>query len=178
MSGTPPAAPRSMPIRRHEALRSLSRDHHLALQLARGLQSRSSSLLRARLPEDARERAAYVRRMYFEELAGHFAAEDDVLRPATSGQDAVLDRLWTEIEAEHVEMRALVDALDSTLDTVALEATLDRFGRLLEAHVRKEERALYERIQAVLDADTLTRISQSLARHMEFHETTGDGASA
>lgn len=157
-----------MTIRRHEALRSLSRDHHLALQLARGLQSTTSPLLRARLPQDPRDLAAYVRHVFVEELAAHFDAEDDVLRPATAGRDPLLDAIWSEVEAEHDEMRALVEALeDATLDTKALEGTLDRFGRLLESHVRKEERSLYERIQQVLDAAALERLGTSLSRHLE-----------
>lgn len=157
-----------MTLQRHEALRSLSRDHHLALQLARGLQSTTSPLLRARLPHDPRELAAYVRHVFLDELAAHFDAEDDVLRPATSGRDPLLDAVWSEIDAEHEEMRALVDALaNEALDDEALVGTLDRFGRLLESHVRKEERSLYARIQQVLDGAALDRIGGSLSRHLE-----------
>lgn len=160
----------AMPIQRHDALRSLSRDHHLALQLARGLQSGASPLLRAQLPNEAHALALHVRRVFNEELEAHFKAEDLVLAPATAGRDTELDRIWREIEAEHVELRALVASLaDSNLDDASIEAMLDRFGRLLEAHVRKEERSYYQRIQEVLDGESLERLGAALERHLAYH---------
>lgn len=159
-----------MPIQRHEALRSLSRDHHLALQLARGLQASTSPRLRALLPKEPKALAAHVRRVFTEELAAHFDAEDSILGPAIAGKDPVLDRIWLEIEVEHVGLHALVTSLaDPSLDDASIEAALDRFGHLLEAHIRKEERSYYQRIQEVLDAASLQRLGAALGRHLVFH---------
>lgn len=154
-----------MPIRRHDALRPLSRDHHFALQLARGVQSTTSPTLRAQLPKEPRALADHVVRAFREELEPHFVAEDEVLTRAIAGKDAELDRIWREIEREHVEVRDLVGQLsDHGVDDARIEALLDRFGRLLEAHVRKEERSLFERIQEVLDEPTLERLGAELER--------------
>lgn len=159
-----------MPIQRHESLRSLSRDHHLALQLARGLQARTSPHLRAQLPKEPKALAAHVRRVFTEELAAHFDAEDRVLAPAIAGKDPALDRVGLEIEGQHDELRAIVDRLaDPSLDDASIEAALDRFGHLLEDHVRKEERSYYERIQEVLDPTSLHRLGAALERHLVFH---------
>ncbi|MBI2393052.1 MAG: hemerythrin domain-containing protein [Deltaproteobacteria bacterium] len=154
-----------MPIRRHDALRPLSRDHHFALQLARGVQSTTSPTLRAQLPKEPRALADHVIRAFRDELEPHFVAEDEVLTAAILGKDAELDGVWREIEREHVEVRDLVAQLgDRSLEDARVEALLDRLGRLLEAHVRKEERSLFERIQEVLDEPTLARLGAELER--------------
>lgn len=156
-----------MPIQRHDALRSLSRDHHVALQLARGLQSGAAPLLRAQLPQGARACAAHVRRVFVHELEAHFAAEERVLLPAIAGRDETLDRIWADIDREHAEMRGLITKLeDESLDDGQIDALLDRFGHLLEEHVRKEERSLYQRVQEVLDERTLEAVGEGLERHL------------
>lgn len=153
-----------MPLQRHDALRSLSRDHHVALQLARALQSGTSPHLRAHLPTEPTALIAYVERVYTEELAPHFGAEDAVLAPTVRGKDAALDRLLREIEAEHASMTALVASLPS-LGASELDAALDRLGRTLEAHVRREERECYARVQDLLDEPALEQLGAALGRH-------------
>jgi iron-sulfur cluster repair protein YtfE (RIC family) len=164
-----------MPLRRHAALRSLSRDHHFALLLARGIQSGASPHLRARFPAAPRDLASLVRRVFDDELSAHFEAEECVLFPAIAGRDAALDSLARDIEAEHVEMIRLVDRLgDVRLDGPAIEALLDALGRRLEGHVHAEERLLYERIQETLDEASLRRLGEALDRHL----SPCDGCSA
>ena len=159
-----------MRIRRHEALRPLSRDHHLALQLARGLQAGASAHLRAELPAARSALVAHVQRVFTEELAAHFDVEDRVLAPAVAGKSPDLDRVRSEIEAEHAELAALVARLsDPALDDAAIDAALDRFGRMLEGHVRREEREYYERIQEVLDDASMQALGVALDRHLVFH---------
>ncbi len=153
-----------MPLQRHEALRSLSRDHHVALQLARALQSGASPHLRAHLPADPKALIAYVERVYTTELAPHFGAEDAVLATAVRGKDAELDRTLQEIEAEHASMTALVASLGA-LGAAEIDPALDRLGRTLEAHVRREERECYTRVQEVLDDAALDRLGDALGRH-------------
>jgi iron-sulfur cluster repair protein YtfE (RIC family) len=159
-----------MPLRRHPALRSLSRDHHLALQLARGLQTEASPLLRAQLPREKGALVAYVQRVFAEELAAHFDSEDVVLAPAVAGRAADLDRIVCDIESEHVEIFTLVAQLpDAAPDDAALQAMLDRLGHLLEDHVRREEREYYQRIQEVLDEASMQQLGAALGRHLVFH---------
>lgn len=159
-----------MPLQRHEALRPLSRDHHIALQLARGLQKDASPHLRQQLPRERNALVAHVQRVFGEELALHFDAEDRVLAPAVTGKSAELDRILSDIEVEHGDLTALAASLsDPSLDDAALAAALDRFGRMLEDHVRSEERECYARIQEVLDEASLRSLGQALERHMVFH---------
>ncbi len=156
-----------MALQRHAALAPFSRDHHLALQLARAIQIGGSRHLRDGLPRDRAALVAHVRRVFAEELEPHFGAEETVLLPAVAGRSEALDALARAIVAEHVQMRAALDALtDREASAAAVDALLDALGRQLEAHVRKEERELYEQIQAVLDEPALARISLRVERHL------------
>ncbi len=158
-----------MPIRRHPALVSLSREHHLALQLARAVQTGVSRTLEATLPSDPGARIEHVRSFFARELAPHFAAEEEVLLDAVHGRDAKLDALCASIRDEHGEMRGIVDALvsriearDGAQDAREIASQLDRFGALLEAHVRREERELYPAIEATLGEAALTSLAERL----------------
>ncbi len=162
-----------MPLSRHEALRALSRDHHVALQLARGLQAGASSHLRAQLPSAPAELVAHVKRVYTEELAGHFDAEDEVLAPAIAGKDPELDRLLSQIESDHASMAKTVAELSVGS---GLEAALDDFGKVLEAHVRREEREYYPRIQEVLTEAEIEALGAALTRHLVYHGKKCDHA--
>ena len=152
-----------MPLRRHVALQDLSRDHHRALLLARGLRWDVPRHLRSDLPKTSVERAAHVRSVFDAELAPHFLAEESVLFPAVAGKDGGIDGLCAEATNEHDALRALVAVLGETnLGPIVIEHTLDRFGRLLEDHVRKEERSLYPRIQEVLGEVALSSLGSTL----------------
>lgn len=77
---------------------------------------------------------------------------------APGGCRAELARLCEQIEAEHGRMHEMVDALRRPMDAGPQSELLDRFGTLLEAHVRTEERSLYEAIQASLSDEVLARL--------------------
>lgn len=159
-----------MPIRRHDALRPLSRHHHVALQLARGLQKGASDRLRAELPSEQPALVAHVQKVFHEELAAHFDVEDRVLAPAIAGKAADLDRIVSEIESDHEALHALAASLsDPALGEAAVDEALDRFGRLLEEHVRREEREYYGRVQEVLDEEGMQALGAALGRHLTYY---------
>ena len=151
-----------MPIRRNLALRSLSRDHHNSLVLARGLRSNASTNLRDVLPRDADALAEHVLRV-FADIDRHLRSEETVLIPLVRGRDAALDAMCTVIETEHTELRAVIGELaGSKHQPEAIREILHRFGTLLEAHVHHEERTFYARIQEVLDPPALEELGARL----------------
>lgn len=152
-----------MPLRRHPVLVSLSREHHAALILARAVQLGGSTQLRAGLPGEPRALARHVTEVYVSELAPHFAAEEEVLLVAARGHGLELDAVCKDIEDEHAQLRAMTEELRGGLDESRIGSILRRFGSLLEAHVRKEERTLFDGVQQALDESALVALGERLA---------------
>lgn len=147
------------PLKRHAALVGLSREHHLVLQLARAIQRGCSPTLAATLPADPRERRLYVLHRYTREIGPHFDEEDSLLAAAFAHCDPVLNAVAIEIDAEHALLRSLFHALRRPdLGAETIEAVLDRIGRELEAHVRREERVLFTRLQEMLSPSDLNEL--------------------
>jgi hypothetical protein len=131
-------------MKRHPDLLQLSREHYGALKLARDAR-------RAAASGDASEIAALAQRVvqvFPVELDPHFCVEEQgiLLLLAQAGQHELVARTL----ADHAELRRLVQAL------VTPDAdSLLRFADLLGAHVRFEEREVFEVAQASLDTHTI-----------------------
>ena len=134
-------------MKRIAELRDLSDDHHTALVLAR--RSRDWAKL-----DDASALAdgwRRIREAFAAHLAPHFEIEERHLLP---GLEAIGEpALAVRIRADHAALRALVEAAEPGRDGA------ERFGRLLEAHVRFEEREVFEIAQARLPAPALRAIA-------------------
>ncbi len=147
------------PLKRHAALVGLSREHHLVLQLARAIQHECSPTLAATLPQDLQARRLYVLNRFAREIGPHFDAEDSILAAAMAHCDPLLNAVAIEIDAEHAFLRSLFQSLRRPdLAPATIEAVLDRTGRELEAHVRREERVLFTRLQEVLSPSDLDEL--------------------
>jgi iron-sulfur cluster repair protein YtfE (RIC family) len=147
-------------VQRDPSLVPLSRDHHVALQLAEGLKRDGPEALRAVLPQTLEGRIAHVLAFIAEHLAPHFAVEEDVVFPAVGGRDRELDAIIGRVLAEHARMRGIFRKLESG---AGLEDDLDALGRALAGHVRLEERELFVRIEAVVpaaDLEALARLTE------------------
>jgi hypothetical protein len=133
-------------LKRIPELRDLSDDHHTSLVLARRCK---------RAARDASLDALWdhVMEAFRSHLEPHFGIEEQHLLPALEaiGEAGLADR----IRKEHAELRALREA--PARDT----ETLVRFGRLLEAHVRFEERQVFEPTQGRLPAASLGALASA-----------------
>jgi hemerythrin-like domain-containing protein len=135
--------------RRHPSLIPLWHQHRDALMLAFRLHHPAppapvTPMTPASTPQS---RAADALTFFEEHLVGHFRAEEGALfpflrrRPAGHAPpEAVLD----ELVAEHRRLAALRDAIAAADGETALDTALAAFADLLEAHVRREERELFE----------------------------------
>ncbi|WP_374422889.1 hemerythrin domain-containing protein [Chromobacterium sp.] len=128
-------------MKRHPALLELSREHHQALKMARQARLAAAS----GEPERQARLAAELQAWSADALERHFIEEETMLFPrlAQSEHAALAIRALDE----HRRLRALSAELAAPDAT-----TLARFAELLEAHVRFEERELFERCQAGLPA--------------------------
>ncbi|MCX7156484.1 MAG: hemerythrin domain-containing protein [Rhodocyclales bacterium] len=131
-------------MKRHPQLLQLSREHYGALKLARDARRAAGS----GEPGAVTALAQRVIQVFPVELDPHFCVEEQgiLVLLAQAGQHELVARTL----ADHTELRRLAKAL-ATPDT----DTLLRFAELLGAHVRFEEREVFEAAQTSLDMDTV-----------------------
>lgn len=128
-------------MKRRAELRELSRQHHGALKMARASRRIADGGHAAEIERQARQALS----VFAAELEPHFQAEEQGLLRllAAAGQTELVERTL----AEHAALRGLVAELQRP-DA----ATLRRFAELMEAHVRFEERELFEQAQKFMAA--------------------------
>ena len=138
-------------MKRHPALVALSEDHHHELVQARRLLAAAEAEPEQRLPA-AR---AYVD-LFFTETVEHFRREEETVFPLYARQPEADSELLERILREHMELHGLARALraEAVAGDVSRE-TLTQLGSLLRAHVRLEERELFEDVQRIVSADDL-----------------------
>lgn len=147
---------RKKSLKRHDSLQPLSRHHmealHLALKLTRAgtEESRLS-------PEEVREELRN-----FWEPAGqeHFREEEEILLPAYAEYKDINQAEFVEMLLEHVKIRSLINQILNK-DEINIEK-MNELGVLLNDHVRKEERIVFEKIQAELPEDVLLELEPYL----------------
>lgn len=130
-------------MKRDASLTALSREHHTALSLAnrigKALRAGDETAIEtARLDLVERARA---------ELAPHFDEEEARLLPllVACGEAALAERTL----AEHIMLRRLAGAAAEAVLPADAIACLSAFATLLVAHVRFEEREMFQRVQAL-----------------------------
>lgn len=125
--------------------------HALALcvQIDRSLQAGTA---------DLQALQAQIRTMFNLEIRWHFAAEEEVLFPAAAGFPE-LKPLVEQLLREHAALRQCFGRAErQELDAAALL----NFAQLLSAHIRKEERQLFEGCQRLFPAAQLAEVGAAL----------------
>ncbi len=103
---------------------------------------------------------AEIGQLYQNEVVLHFAAEEKEVFPHAA-RIAGLHALVQELLAEHGVLRDLFSlALTGSLGQTALA----ELGEKLAAHIRKEERQLFEALQKHLNAEEMAAIGAALER--------------
>lgn len=142
-------------MKRHPALIPLSQDHQKGLMLAQLLKKSAPEY--KGLPKDAVGKMNYAKEVYNNELNQHFIEEEEFVFPYLSHKSKDIDELVTEILSEH---KILKNSILSLKDDENLIDQMDKIGYLLEAHIRKEERVLFEKIPELLSEEELEIIKQ------------------
>lgn len=123
------------PIKRHKALVSYSKDHHFGLQLVWKIRQGLAHTI------NAERIGSYVLYFFKEDLARHFAEEETVLFPLLPASDLLRIRA----EAEHATIYNLLHTIEKKSGDTSV---LIQFADTLEAHIRFEERELFQHLQA------------------------------
>ena len=131
---------------RHTSLIPLSHQHQHALALCvtveRGLRENKS-------PD---ELARKVADLFELEVRNHFDVEERILFPAIREHLGSVP-LVEELVAEHRQLESLLQRLP---------ATLSEFAASLSAHIRREERELFEDIQQRLPPEVLQHLGDTI----------------
>ena len=134
-------------MKRAEALRPLSRDHHVALGVALRLRRCDAGGADA-----ARERFTTF---FAQDGERHFRKEEELLLPELGGHPEEADRL----RRDHAALREAAARLGAGSAPVS---DLHSVGETLGAHVRWEERELFPLLEGVIPPDRLKVIGESL----------------
>jgi iron-sulfur cluster repair protein YtfE (RIC family) len=151
-------------MKRHKSLILISHDHYHGLQLAQLIKKNAPKL--KNLPDDLEGKKNYTINFYENDLLHHFYLEENIILPAVKGKNKEIDKLFDEIIFEHKEIEKLVESLKETFN---IEKKLDKLGTLLQSHIRKEERVLFEKIQQVLSVKELQELEEELHSYEDLN---------
>lgn len=141
-------------MKRHKSLIPLSQDHHSGLLLAQ--LSKKTAPNYQKLPNDDEGKKEYALNAWENELVPHFKHEEEILFPFVKGRDDELDEVIQDIYKEHEVIRSQFAKLKEVKDD--LKELLNDIGFTLEAHIRKEEKQLFQRIQEVFSDGELKEL--------------------
>jgi hemerythrin-like domain-containing protein len=146
-------------VQRSSELAVLSREHHVALELALRLQRATAA--------DAETVTEATLDFWRSEGREHFRLEEELLLPAFARHAGADDADIVRVLVEHVEIRRRIADMETSgrIDVAALNA----LGKSLRDHVRHEERTLFGRIEQALEPEELATLGTTLhaigARH-------------
>ena len=147
-------------MRRSEALRALSHQHHQGLFAA-------LQLKRAR-PETAEDARRVFLEFFERDGARHFRAEEELLLPALARHTEFDEPAIVRVLTEHVDLRRRGQDLEA--GGVRDPAQLRELGERLESHIRHEERVLFPMIEQALPTEELERLGAAFARADAEHQ--------
>ncbi len=139
-------------MKRAEELRSLSRDHHEALVIAKRLRQASNT--------DIRDVVSEFRRFWQVHGRRHFRIEEEILLPAYERFGDASDEAVVRVLTDHVTIRRRAAELDE--DASITSKVLHELGHLLDEHVRYEERVLFPLIERALPPEHLAWLAAAI----------------
>jgi hemerythrin-like domain-containing protein len=145
----------SKPLKRHSALIPLSQDHHFGLLLVWKIRKGIKDQIQT-------ERIVnYFNYFTREHLEPHFQLEERLIFPVLAKNDL----LRKEAEHQHQEIRSLIKQI--SLEKSLIYDQLSLFADKLEAHIRFEERKLFQHLQLELSDHDLENMNLSV---QEIHQ--------
>ncbi|MDD3722603.1 MAG: hemerythrin domain-containing protein [Lutibacter sp.] len=133
-----------MAIKRHQALKEYSRDHHHALLLCWKIQvGFSKGIAVGRIK-------AYSDWFYENHILDHFQKEEKYMFPVLGNEH----KLIVQALNEHKIL------LEFFTDTIHIEDSLKKIQTLLKSHIRFEEQILFNEIQSAATPEELEKIER------------------
>jgi len=136
-------------MKRNPNIKTLSFEHHDGLVMARKIEQ---SFKNTDKPEDM---VAYVQDIYLGGLDHHFKQEEDSLFPALQKfKEAQL--VLAQVEQEHKRFLELYKLICTNNENVYTH--IRAFGKLLNDHIRYEERVFFPLVEELLTENELVKI--------------------
>ncbi len=130
------------PLKRHEALQPLSREHHQGLLLCWKIKNGFQKEV------DVARIKNYADWFWEELIYPHFELEEKEIFPVLGSEDPLVKQALEE----HQHLESLFTAEESVAES------LEMLANDLDSHIRFEERVLFQKIQETADAETLSHI--------------------
>ena len=146
-----------MPIKRNELLKPISREHHHGLLLCWKIRTGLKNNI---APERIKK---YVDWFFEKQLLPHFEIEELYIFPILGNEHELVKKALSE----HRRLTRLYNSQTEVLKNLNL------FEEELEAHIRFEERILFNEIQAVVSEAQLEFIKES-HNESNFVDNTND----
>ena len=108
-------------------------------------------------PTEIKDKVDYTLRFFHELLKGHIEKEEQILFPFLEGRADDIDELIFELKQEHIEIEASILSLNQESNQTS--EFLHKLGVKLEQHVRKEERQLFQLVQAKVPNEQLLELN-------------------
>lgn len=143
------------PIKRHPALQPLSRQHHFGLLFSWKIRKGFSKNI------EIERLQAYAKWFFEQEIEPHFHDEEAYLFPILEPGNELVERALKE----HRRIKRLFNNTDDP------EKSLHQLEEELDAHIRFEERILFNEIQKVATEAQLAKVEEihaSLGKHPDY----------
>lgn len=131
-------------MQRHPNLVPLSHEHKRLLFVCRYLKTDAAPY--EGFPLETQAKLEYMVKIFQEVMVPHIQKED-YLFELCRGYHAEIDVMLDELLEEHRTISGMYSALVDSPDVVR---DMDILARSLEAHIRKEERVAFEKLQELL----------------------------
>ncbi|MEO8149519.1 MAG: hemerythrin domain-containing protein [Bacteroidia bacterium] len=143
-------------MKRHESLIPLSQDHKSTLFLAGQLKFNAPDY--PGYPKDIHGKTALLAGEFEFHIKEHFRKEEEILFKSVRNKSPELRKLTNELVLEHHKITQLIQ--QALLKSAA--ELLHEIGEMLQQHIRKEERQLFELIQQTLSENELLDLGKKL----------------
>ncbi|WP_161889151.1 hemerythrin domain-containing protein [Pontibacter russatus] len=150
-------------MKRHESLAPISRQHQEGLLAARLLQHGAPPF--KGMPTTPPGKRDHILGLLQRHLKPHFKLEEETVFALSASLSEDLRRQTEELQAEHRQLEALILALPRIAEDL-LPDKLHEAGKLLEQHIRKEERVFFEQVQGDMTEQELQQLQEMVALHM------------
>lgn len=131
-------------MQRHPVLIPLSQEHQRLLFVCRYLKNDAAAYEGFPLETDAK--LAYIVKVFQEVMVPHIQKEE-YLFEVCAGRHPEIDEIIKDLVQEHQQISRMYSALTESTDLIT---AMDVLARSLEAHIRKEERVFFEKLQTEL----------------------------